>query len=152
HFVRMQGLHEKYACPVAAGIDGTIEAGNGDKGLTGKFIRHDFLLASSFPEFMDRCLKVGAWSRGHRTADVAVMDGKHEILRDPRDVLDADIVQSGKHMLDHGLRHVAVLLMRTIDFLRLATKHKTGSVTPKERFAQECATARRVTDRDRHCS
>src|SRR5262245_6052427 len=48
HFVWMQGLHEEYACLVAAGIDGTIEAGNCDKGFTGKSIRHSFLLSFLF--------------------------------------------------------------------------------------------------------
>jgi hypothetical protein len=40
----MQGLDEEYACLVATGIDGTIEAGNSDNGLTGKVVRHEFLL------------------------------------------------------------------------------------------------------------
>src|SRR5262249_12426393 len=40
----MQSLYEEHAGLVARGIDGTIEAGNCDKGLTGKFTRHDFLL------------------------------------------------------------------------------------------------------------
>src|SRR5262245_63531580 len=46
----MQSLYKEHACLVAAGIDGAIEAGNCDKGLTGKFIRHDCLL--SFLHFM----------------------------------------------------------------------------------------------------
>src|SRR5262249_51830885 len=44
HLVRMQGLHEEDACLVATGIDGTVKAGNCDKGLAWNFIRHDFLL------------------------------------------------------------------------------------------------------------
>src|SRR5499426_63594 len=38
HFVRMQSLYEEHACLVAAGIDGTIEARNCDKGLSRKFL------------------------------------------------------------------------------------------------------------------
>src|SRR5215510_890317 len=45
HLVRMQSLYEEHAGPVAAGIDGAVEAGNCDKGLSGRLIRHDF----SFP-------------------------------------------------------------------------------------------------------
>jgi hypothetical protein len=41
HFIGMQGLHEEDAGLVAAGIDGAIEAGDCDKGLTRKFVRHD---------------------------------------------------------------------------------------------------------------
>src|SRR5262245_46559958 len=44
HFVRMQSLYEEHACLVAAGIDGAIEAGNRNKCLSEKFIRHHFLL------------------------------------------------------------------------------------------------------------
>src|SRR5215813_13170211 len=47
HFVRMQGLHEEYACLVAAWINGTIETGNGDNRLTRKLFRHDCSPASS---------------------------------------------------------------------------------------------------------
>jgi hypothetical protein len=36
----MQSLYEEHACFVATGIDGAIEAGNSDKGLSGKFFRH----------------------------------------------------------------------------------------------------------------
>ena len=42
HLVRMQSLYEEHTCLVATGIDRTIEAGNCDKGLAGKFLRHDF--------------------------------------------------------------------------------------------------------------
>src|SRR5262245_60419748 len=50
HFVRMQCLHEEYACLVAAGIDGTIEAGNCDKGLTGSL----FDIIFSSPSYFSR--------------------------------------------------------------------------------------------------
>src|SRR5262245_66552098 len=48
HLVWMQSLYEEHAGLVTARIDGTIEAGNCDKGLTGKFIRHNVLLSSLF--------------------------------------------------------------------------------------------------------
>src|SRR6516165_1881989 len=42
HLVRMQSLYEEHACLVATGIDGASEAGNRDKGLSGKSFRHCF--------------------------------------------------------------------------------------------------------------
>src|SRR6516162_860186 len=42
HFVRMKSLYEEHACLVATGINGAIEARNGNQGLSGKFSCHRF--------------------------------------------------------------------------------------------------------------
>src|SRR5262249_40630798 len=68
HFVRMQGLHEEYACLVAAGIDGAIETRNCDKGLTGKFIRHNF-----FRSFLFFAIRIGDTEYDVPIADVLLM-------------------------------------------------------------------------------
>jgi hypothetical protein len=78
----MQSLYEENACLVAAGIDGPIKARNGNKGLSGKFIRH-----KSFLFFLSFAIRIGVsgiWQHSKNVAaggaiqpgELRIMSGK----------------------------------------------------------------------------